>query len=319
MNARRLFISVAAAVIVLAASVQAGPRAYLRNNVLIEGDTVKLGDVFDGAGKMAERVIAHAPPAGRTLVLEADWLYRVARAYKVSWRPTSRLDRSVVERRSRIIETDQIHEALTKALKEKYADLDEIEMELDSRALRLFLPFKMPGEIRTQSISYDTRSRRFTARVFAPDDRPGAVRAVITGSAFPMTQIPTLVRRLNRNDIIGNRDIEWKTVRLDTVDSRTITDLETLIGQSPRRQIASDRAIRDDEVQPPILVTRGKQVTIALTTPLLQLTALGKALQNGAKGDVVRVQNSNSGKIISAVVIGDKRVAVSTLNNIALQ
>jgi len=197
--------------------------------------------------------------------------------------------------------------------------IGEVELELDSRALRLYLPHDMPGQISTQSISYDSRSRRFTARVFAPDDRPGAVRAVITGYAFPMTRIPILARRLDRNDIIGKRDIEWKTVRAETVDGRTITDLESLVGQSPRRPITADRAIREDEVQPPTLVTRGKQVTIELTTPLMQLTALGKALQNGAKGDVVRVQNNNSGKIISAVVIGDKQVAVSTLNNIALQ
>ncbi len=319
MNAIRLFISLATVFVLVTGSVTAAPRAYLRSNVLVDGDTVKLGDVFDGAGELSERVIANAPRPGQMLVLEADWLYRVARAYRVSWRPSSRLDRATVERRSQIIEPDQIHKAVTDALRQKHTDLGEIEIEMDNRTMRLFLPFNMPARIEAQSISYDSLNKRFSARVVAPDDRPGAVRTTITGYAYPVIDIPTLSRRMNRDEIIHDRDIEWKTVRAVSVDTQTITDIESLVGLSPRRPITPDRAVKENEVQAPILVTRGKPVTIALTTPTMQLTAMGKALQNGASGDVVRVQNVNSGKIISAVVVGDKRVAVATLHNTAMR
>lgn len=319
MTAIRFLVSLAAVLVLLASSVQAASRAYLRSNVMVDGDTVKLGDVFDGAGELSERVIANAPRAGQTLVLEADWLYRVARAYRVSWRPSSRLDKAIVERRSRIIEPDQIHNTVAEALRRKHTDLGDVEIEMDNRTLRLFLPFNMPARIETQSISYDSLNKRFTARVVAPDDRPGAVRTTVTGYAYPVVDIPTLARRMGRSEVIHDRDIEWKTVRVATIDTQTITDVESLVGLSPRRPITADRAVKENEVQAPILVTRGKPVTIALTTPTMQLTAMGKALQNGASGDVVRVQNNSSGKIISAVVIGDKRVAVTTIHSTVMR
>ena len=50
MNAIRLLISLTTVFILVTSSVQAAPRAYLRSNVLVDGETVKLGDVFDGAG-----------------------------------------------------------------------------------------------------------------------------------------------------------------------------------------------------------------------------------------------------------------------------
>ncbi|MEX2617774.1 MAG: flagellar basal body P-ring formation chaperone FlgA [Alphaproteobacteria bacterium] len=315
MKAIHIFVSLTAVVVFLAASVQAAPRTYLRSHVVVDSDTVKLGDVFDGAGELAERVIANAPRAGQTLILEADWLYRVARAYRISWRPSSRLDKAIVERRSQVIEPDQIHTTVTEALRRKHDDLGEIEVELDNRTMRLFLPFSMPARVEVQSISYDSHNKRFSARIIAPDDRPGAVRTSITGYAYPVVDIPILSRRMNRDEIIHDRDIEWKTVRVANIDTQTITDVESLVGLSPRRPITADRAVRESEVQAPVLVVRGKPVTIALTTPTMQLTAMGKALQNGASGDVVRVQNINSGKIISAVVVGDKRVEVTTVHS----
>ena len=50
----------------------------------------------------------------------------------------------------------------------------------------------------------------------------------------------------------------------------------------------------------------------------MQLTAKGKSLENGGKGDVVRIQNTDSGKTIEAVVIGPERVAVSVNGPLAL-
>lgn len=319
MTAVRIFVSLTAVVVFLAASVQAAPRTYLRSHVVVDGDTVKLGDVFDGAGELAERVIANAPNAGQTLILEADWLYRVARAYRISWRPSSRLDNAIVERRSQIIEPDQILQTVTEALRRNNDDLGEIEVELDNRTMRLFLPFSMPARVEVQSISYDSLNKRFSARIVAPDDRPGAVRTTITGYAYPVVEIPILSRRMDRDEIIHDRDIEWKTVRVANIDTQTITDLESLVGFSPRRPITADRAVKESEVQPPVLVIRGKPVTIALTTPTMQLTAMGKALENGASGDVVRVQNIKGGKIISAVVIGDKRVEVTTVHSTSVR
>ncbi len=49
---------------------------------------------------------------------------------------------------------------------------------------------------------------------------------------------------------------------------------------------------------------RGDLVTVVLETPSLQLTAQGKALEDGAKNALVRVENTKSNRVIDAAVAG---------------
>lgn len=62
------------------------------------------------------------------------------------------------------------------------------------------------------------------------------------------------------------------------------------------------------KLQKPQLVDRGEPVTITYRQGVLLLTAKGKAMQSGAKGDIVRVTNVNSSKTIDATVIGSNQV-----------
>jgi flagella basal body P-ring formation protein FlgA len=225
----------------------------------------------------------------------------------------------VVERRSQIITTLQITDAVLAAIRANNRGPGDLEIELDNPSLRFFLPHDMPPTLTTGTVSYNPRSGRFSVQIVAPDNRPDAIRTAVAGQAHMMVRIPVLTRRMNRDEIISARDIAWNTVRARTLNPRSIRDADDLIGFSPRRPILANRVMRDGDVQAPVLVTRGKRVTILLQTAAMQLTASGKALQSGAMGDAVRVKNSSSGTIIDAVVIGDRKVAVTAIDNLALR
>ena len=318
---RRALLSFLAMALIMVGSVQAAAalRAYLRANVVVEADVVRLGDIFERAGENADKIIAYAPSAGRKLIFKAAWLQRVARPYRVDWRPSSRLDRSVVERRSQIISIRQIADTVLAAIRARNQGPDDLEIELDNPSLRFFLPHEMPPTLMAGAVSYDPRSGRFSIQIVAPDERPGEIRTTVAGQAHALVRVPVLARRMNRNEVITGRDIAWNTVRARTLNSRTIRDAGDLVGFSPRRPIPANRIMRAGDVQAPVLVTRGKRVTILLKTAAMQLSVSGKALQSGAMGDEMRVKNANSGAIINAVVIGDGKVAVTTSNNLALR
>ena len=53
----------------------------------------------------------------------------------------------------------------------------------------------------------------------------------------------------------------------------------------------------------PVLVKRGEVVVIEARSGPIQVTASGEALEPGRQGDVVRVRNVNTGKIIRARVV----------------
>ncbi len=188
-----------------------------------------------------------------------------------------------------------------------------MDIELDDRAKRIHLPTDTVPVATVSSLSYQQRSGRFSAVLTI-----GSRNYTVAGNAHRLVQVPTLTERLYADDIISGRDIEWKSLRLNRLDPRTVLNESKLVGMSPRRPIVAGRAVLTTEIQPPTLVKRGKRVTIFLKTKVMQLTAKGKSLENGGKGDVVRVQNIDSGKTIEARVIGPERVAVFTTGPIAL-
>ena len=53
----------------------------LHRHIILEGKNLTLGDVFDGAGKYADRIIARAPAPGKRATLTPEWLAYVARSY----------------------------------------------------------------------------------------------------------------------------------------------------------------------------------------------------------------------------------------------
>ncbi|MNF12653.1 flagellar basal body P-ring biosynthesis protein FlgA [compost metagenome] len=56
---------------------------------------------------------------------------------------------------------------------------------------------------------------------------------------------------------------------------------------------------------------KGSLVTITLATENLTLSVQGKALQDGGRGDVIRVVNTQSNRILEATVAGPSIVAVA--------
>jgi flagella basal body P-ring formation protein FlgA len=60
-----------------------------------------------------------------------------------------------------------------------------------------------------------------------------------------------------------------------------------------------------------VLVAKGSTVTMTLEKPRMSLSVRGRALQDGARGDVVRVMNTNSNRIVEAVVVEPGLVVVA--------
>ena len=293
--------------------------AQLRPHVLVNGRNIRLGDLFDGVGRYADKTVAYAPAPGRKLTLKPSWLRRVARAYGVSWRPTSSLEQAIVERRSILVDTTQIQDAIIQEARRRNKISGKLEVVLDNNSLQIHLPVEMPATVSIRSLTQDQRTGRFSALIFAPDPRPGATRMTITGEIHRLMDVPVLVRRAAPSDIITAGDIEWISIRSNRISSHVILDEAKLVGMSPKRPISENRPIRISEVRMPLLVKKGARVTVFYQTPLLQLTVTGKSLQNGAKGDTIRIRNLRSSQTIDAVVVSSGQVIVTSSGRLALR
>lgn len=285
-----------------------GP-VMLNDRVSVEDDVVTLGDLFSGLAANADIPIARAPEPGRRVRLSAQWLARVAKAYRVDWRPRSLAVEATVHRASHTVGEEQITAAIVDALKRRGVDGD-VAVTLDSSNISLRLPTSVPASVAVSNLSYDASNHRFSVNVQAPDaDRPEA-SATLTGRVVRMVEVPVPARRIQRGEIVGKGDLEWVSMPARQMNRNHIVDAEEIVGKSARRPVRAGKPVRTTDVEKPRLVSKNGLVTLELRTARMQLTAKGRALDNGAKGEVVRVMNTNSNTTVTGVVVGTDTVSV---------
>ena len=296
---------------------QFGPIA-LRDMVSITGDVIYLGDLFTNIDRdLADRVVSYAPEPGRKATFGAQWLYRVARYFKLDWKPRTARAQAVVTRESIVIERQQIEETIMMHLVEQGVD-PEMDAELANRNIRLYLPVTSVPDISIDNLKYDERTRRFTVSISAPANSSVAKHYRLTGRIYQMADVPVLVRQVSSREVIAESDVEWQRMRSDRISNDTILDPVDLIGKSPKRGIRQGVSIRLSEVAAPIVVKDKSLVTIIFQHPFMTLTAKGRALQSGAVGDVIRITNVQSKVIVDAEIIGSGKAVVRSIELLAM-
>lgn len=292
-------------------------QATLNESVVVDGNYIRLGDLFGNAGDKADAIVGYAPAPGKQAVFDVNWLFRVARAYGLEWRPLSIHERAVVKRDSQIITRTEIEEQILAALIEQGLGTG-YHVEISNRSLRLYVASDVSATVGIEDLIYDKSNRRFTAYVTVPASGPAAQRYRVTGRTNKMIEVPVLVERKRANQVIGPDDIEWITVRLDRVQHNAILDADDLVGMVPRRTLSAGSPVRATDIQRPVMVAKGSVVVLVLSVPNMRLTAKGRALDSGGLGDTVRVSNSQSKNVVDGVVTGTNQVRVSLVNRVAM-
>ncbi|MEO3429441.1 flagellar basal body P-ring formation chaperone FlgA [Pelagibius sp. CAU 1746] len=284
----------------------------LRASSVVEDDVVRLRDLFDGIADpaVAETPVAKAPQPGASIDVGARWLAAVAKAHGLPWQPRSRYERVNLRRDSHDIPGEEIEAALRTALADQGLDGD-LRLSFDQPGLRLRLPSRAERSLRVARLTLDPSSGRFLAHVVAPASGEPKASLSVTGRALEMTEVPVLNRRVNPGEVIRARDIEWMSVQANRLTRTTVVDAASMIGMSPRRPVRAQDLVRSTDLQTPVMVTKNTLVTIRLQTERMQLTAQGRALEDGAEGDVVRIMNTKSNTIVNGVVVDAGSVIVA--------
>lgn len=283
--------------------------ANLKNMSIVTTDNIMLKDLFDGVGRNANYVIGPAPQPGEDMVLNARTLYRIALAMDLPWRPKTSGENIIIRREATIVSFGEIEQTLKTAL-EKHGLQGRYNLTLNGGNKSIILPKEAPKNVEVSEIDFNTARNKFTATVVAPSVDNPIKKIILNGSVERLIQIPVLRTPLRNGMIIGRNDIEWIDIPEANLQHDTLFKEEDVIGLTPRRITYAGKPILTKELQRPQIVTRGETVTIFFKEGPLVLTAKGKSLQNGAKGDLVRITNLKSSKQIDAVVTAQNEVIV---------
>lgn len=188
------------------------------------------------------------------------------------------------------------------------AIMAEVEADLPPNArLQFVLPEGSPPEgDQLIALEHDLRRNAFGAVVQAGYDK-----ITLRGRVFAVIDLPVPRRAIPPGEIATAEDFEMRTMPVSVFGANTVSNLAGIDGQEVRRLLPEGRPVQGQSLQAPRVVKRGERLTVVYDRGALAVTAPAKALDNAALGEVVRVQNLNSNKVLTGIAMGDGRVQVS--------
>lgn len=276
--------------------------------VLAEEPLLRLGDIFENAGRLGHQAVGAAPAPGRRMLLDTANLAAIARRHGLPWRPLSGEERSVVERPGRPVPRDEI-EALIRLELARFGAEAENEIELPGFAPPL-VPIAALPEIALEAAHYEPTGRRFGATLVVAAEGMATQRLRIAGRALPTVPVVVAARRLAVGEVVRPADIEERRVRAERVRPGTAQRAEDVVGLQLRRPVGTDFPFMLADLVAAAVVRKNQPVLMVLDGPGVSMTAQGRALQDAARGERVPVMNLLSRSVIEAEAIGPSRVRV---------
>ncbi|WP_186374436.1 flagellar basal body P-ring formation chaperone FlgA [Yersinia similis] len=141
---------------------------------------------------------------------------------------------------------------------------------------------------------------RLRYEISCPDGQGWEVVATVK----PDIYLPIWVAKqtLERGKKVQADDIELKKKNITGVQGGYIIDPDEILGLTIKRRIRQLQPVIPSQLEQPVLVTRNQHVLMLAEQDGIEAQTLGVAQKNGRKGELIKVKNLSSGRVVTATV-----------------
>lgn len=289
----------------------------LKPTAVVNGENVRLGDVAELNGKneqgaILETEVGRSPKPGQTRFVSADYIrIRLRQAGFDTNAMTFKGPQDVkVSRPWVTLPVGRIRAAVDAAIRSHMAwnseDVTVSDIQFDETV-------QLPVGKLTYRIVPNRHEDYLGATILAlhlyVNGEP--VRKLwVNATISVMADVVTVVRPLGKHRRIGLEDIRVERRDLSGLGSETIRGVKEALGSRTTRMIYPGTVLQAGMIDQPPVVKRGDIVKIIAETGAMTITATGIVKQQGRKGEMVRVMNTDSNRVILARVTGPDAVVV---------
>lgn len=137
-----------------------------------------------------------------------------------------------------------------------------------------------------------------------------AHRSIVRIRVHQYKKIAVLNRAIEPKRIITADDVRLERMDVTRLGAGYSTNLNEFIGKQAARYLAAGAILKSSMVQKPIIIQAMMPVKIVSKRNGVEIAADGQALQSGKEGDLIRVRNTLTKKIIVARIIDSESVEV---------
>ncbi len=296
----------------------AGPAAAqsakpaLRASVTIASDIVRIGDLIENAGAVADVPVFRAPDLGTRGAVATARVVEAIRPHQLIGIDTRGLSEVIVTRASRAIAAPEISACIAHALEGRYGlgAARNILVEFDREVRTLNVEPTATGELQIVALTYNPHTTRFDATVDLPAS--AALRGQptrFTGTVVETIDAITVEHPVERGEVLKASDLT--ITRRPKSEGPAVTDINAAAELAARNPLRPGLPLHSADLMKPAVVQHNDMVTIVYEAPGLMLTLRGQAQEAGALGDTINVLNVQSKRVVQGVVSAPGRVTVS--------
>jgi flagellar basal body P-ring formation protein FlgA len=286
----------------------------LKASATVTNDVVRIGDLVENAGPVADVPIFRAPDLGTTGAVATNRVVEAIRPHQLIDIDTRGIVEVVVTRSSRAIAAPEISARIAQALAGQYGlgTAHNIMVNFDREVHTLQVEPNVTGDLQVAALAYDPRTTRFDVTFDIPSSaelRRQATR--YTGTAIETVNTVAVDHPVERGEVLKASDLT--ILRRPKTDGGAINDISAVAGLAARHQLHPGQPLTSADVMKPEIMQRNDNVTIVYEAPGLKLTMRGQSQDVGGLGDTINVLNIQSKRVVQGVVAGPGRVTVNSL------
>ncbi len=271
----------------------------------MDDSVIRLGDIagFDEETEMtralATLTVGQAPAPGEksslhSLSIKEYLVSSQSLSRDIHWQGSPTV---TVFRRGIDIGPERILAIIADYIKKNQNNLPEAEIRFIPDSLPL--PFTVPtGDLTYEVIPSNPEilgSSRFSI-IFRVDDKV-VKNMSVRGEIEALAQVIVSAGSLQRGTILRPEQLTTTIMDISSIDNPGFNP-EDFVGKKLTRSLRAGSPVSLSMVEALPIVQRGEKVKIFINSGPMHLTATGLAYSNGVKGQMIRVQNINSNKMI---------------------
>lgn len=287
-------------------------QATVTTDYITLGDLVEFDEETQMTASLATKIVTRSPDPGKSKIfstydIKEEILRKTPMSRHTLWTGSNVV---TVSRKGQQILPEQVIDAIDEFLRDNNHSMPEADISFTPRTLPI--PFMLPkGKLAMEVVPSNPtilKSSSFSLlfRVNGKVEKNFSV----PGELKALAPVIIATDSLPRGSLLTPANTQ-EAVKDLTRHDNPCTNLRRILGKRLKRTVRAHDVIHSSDVEIPPLIQRGQVVKIIIRTGNMHLSATGVARADGKQGEIIRVRNARSNKLIQGRVTASGTVEVT--------
>lgn len=188
---------------------------------------------------------------------------------------------------------------------------EDVELEIFGGKTSFELAGAEDVKILITDLDVEEEQNKFNAKAEIFADGKKLDQTDLLGRFFVLEEIAVPVENIAKDKVIKETDLQKVKVRSNRLRDDVLKNEEDLIGKQVVRTVMMNKPISRKDVREEIVIKKGQSVMVIYKHKGLEIVSKMEALEDGAKGQTIKLLNTKSEKTLKGKILNANMVEIA--------